>query len=349
MSADLGGGLSKMVSRLIVLLLVLLPASLLFVRRYSSLIVPQAAVPGPAAGMPAPFSCTNLQLLEQSKFLRFDIMRLSSCPGQALWPLLIEAGGLSCKPIVVMDVGANKGYTIASLMDLLMPELGITPAALHPYLQSMLADAGQSEDVICGACHDCKEGHTESSVSRACTLPSGGSVPSSAFPVTFYGVEPQPSNVNALQMGIATLFEKQRQEVGLNASSLYILPVAMGAQEGNVDFTLCQAGSEGCGVAEEKQASSGVVRVPLKTVDGLAAELGLKRIDILLIDTEGLDPNVLAGASAMLGRQAVSILVFEYNSMRAWAVTSLKTVIGDLDVSELGLFLPSFRRRALHF
>ena len=265
-------------------------------------------------------------------------MMLSSCPGQALWPLLLEAGGLSCKPIVVMDVGANKGYTIASLMDLLMPELGITPAALHPYLQSMLAGTGQSEDAICGACHDCKEGHTESSVSRTCALPSGGSVPSSSFPVTYYGVEPQPSNVDALQKGIVPLFDRQRREVGLNASSLTILPFAMGAQEGHVDFSLCEAGSEACGVAEEAQASSGVVRVPLKTVDGLATELGLGRIDVLLIDTEGLDPNVLAGASAMLGRQAVSILVFEYNSMRAWAVTSLKTVIGDLDVSGLGLF-----------
>ena len=293
------------------------------------------ALATPAA--PVPFTCTPAQLRSQSDYLIPQILIFSSCPGQALWPLLVEAGGLACKPAVVMDVGANKGYTIAGLMDLFLPELGITSAALYPFLQATLASAGQ--DAACGVCHDCMEGHMETTMSHSCVLPSGAIVSTSHIPTVFYGVEPHPSNVQALQEGLVIRFERQSVAVGSNSSSLHILQLAMGAKVGVVDFMLCEAGSEGCGVAEEGRDSSLVVSVPSKTVDGLAAELGIEHIDVLLIDTEGLDPEVLDGARALLSRQAVSILVFEYHALRAWAVTSLETVTDDLDAS-FGLTTP---------
>ena len=49
--------------------------------------------------------------------------------------------------------------------------------------------------------------------------------------------------------------------------------------------------------------------VPLKTIDGVVAELGFNRLDALLIDVEGFEERALRGAAAALGRFRPMVLV----------------------------------------
>merc|ERR1740138_560257 len=74
------------------------------------------------------------------------------------------------------------------------------------------------------------------------------------------------------------------------------------------------------------------IDVPVKTVDGLVAEIGLPRVDILLVDTEGADPAVLRGATNAL--KSVRYLEFEVHrdlQQTAWSTTTLSSVVQDLD------------------
>ena len=47
-------------------------------------------------------------------------------------------------------------------------------------------------------------------------------------------------------------------------------------------------------------------------------------MDILKIDTEGLDPAVIKGARKALSTAKVSILYFEYHYLNLWGSTNLK-------------------------
>lgn len=72
--------------------------------------------------------------------------------------------------------------------------------------------------------------------------------------------------------------------------------------------------------------------VPLKTVDGIMAENGIEKIDILLVDTEGGDPAVLRGAAKTL--KSVRYLEFEVHrdlQGSSWSATSLLSVVDELD------------------
>lgn len=55
------------------------------------------------------------------------------------------------------------------------------------------------------------------------------------------------------------------------------------------------------------------VTVPAVTGDAECARLGLDRIDLLKVDTEGHDLDVLSGFTDTIGRGAVDIIQFEYN------------------------------------
>ena len=54
-------------------------------------------------------------------------------------------------------------------------------------------------------------------------------------------------------------------------------------------------------------------------------------VDVLAIDTEGFDPAVLEGASGLLSRSAVKIVMFEYHAIGLWPQTQLKDVVEKLD------------------
>lgn len=53
--------------------------------------------------------------------------------------------------------------------------------------------------------------------------------------------------------------------------------------------------------------------VAVRTLDDLAAELAIDRIDLLKIDVEGHEPAVLRGATELLARRAIGAVLCEFN------------------------------------
>ena len=61
------------------------------------------------------------------------------------------------------------------------------------------------------------------------------------------------------------------------------------------------------------------VRVRLQTLDALAADLGIDRIDLLKIDVEGAERDVLQGAQQLLAASPQARLAIE---IHPWAVAA---------------------------
>ncbi len=79
--------------------------------------------------------------------------------------------------------------------------------------------------------------------------------------------------------------------------------------------------------------------VAASTVDAMHEKFGVREIDVLAIDTEGLDPEVIDGAAGMLAAHRVKLLEFEYHGMRAWKTRSLESVVATLSGHGYDCFL----------
>ena len=71
------------------------------------------------------------------------------------------------------------------------------------------------------------------------------------------------------------------------------------------------------------QATARATTVATRTVDDLADEAGMERVDYLKIDVEGHDLHGLRGAEELLAKQAIRFLQFEYNEPWRRAGSSL--------------------------
>lgn len=60
----------------------------------------------------------------------------------------------------------------------------------------------------------------------------------------------------------------------------------------------------------------GAVAVETTTLDAFAAEKGIEAIDLLKIDTEGLDYEVLTGGARLFANRRVTFVVCEFNEVR---------------------------------
>lgn len=109
--------------------------------------------------------------------------------------------------------------------------------------------------------------------------------------------------------------------------SLRVHEVALSDREGTAQFALAgaTAGTNSLEIESVGRAME-VVEVSVATGTQFAARLGIERIDLLKIDTEGHDFSVLEGFEAMFQRQAIGIAQFEYNSRWLFARRSLRDV-----------------------
>ena len=154
------------------------------------------------------------------------------------------------------------------------------------------------------------------------------------LPNTLVCVEPMRNNVRALRKARSALgYGNGTTEFGTFA--IVQAAVSGKAQRGEtVDFPDLDAGVETAGLKSAVR-----VPVPLKTVDQIKSELGLPRVDVLTIDTEGADPAVLEGAAEALA--TARYLEFEVHRdfhTTVWGNTSLKSVVGKLDLQGFDCF-----------
>jgi len=142
-------------------------------------------------------------------------------------------------------------------------------------------------------------------------------------------VEPMKANIDLLRgVGKALGYDSAKGKGSFHIVHAACMDKAKSNQ--TIPFPNGAPGQEDLGVQNNKGVVA-TVDVPLKTADGLVAELGLPRVDVLLVDTEGADPAVLRGATETL--KHVRYLEFEVHRdlwQTEWVV-SLDSVVTDLD------------------
>ena len=116
-----------------------------------------------------------------------------------------------------------------------------------------------------------------------------------------YAIEAAPRNVAALRRNVS--------EQG--ASVIRAVHCAVGAQEGTVPFA--DNSTFGYVLSEADLAGSLGTPVPLRPIDGLAAEWELSRLDFIKIDIEGFEQDALTGAQGTLARFD-PLVMLEFNS-----------------------------------
>ena len=267
-----------------------------------------------------------------------------------------------CRDLLAVDVGANKGYLLAHWLDLWRPDLAVTPASLYRRITAPPLAGFVEAKYACGACSDCQTGHTGTRSSPLCVLPgvaaaAAAAAPAAAAPppppsLTLYAIEPVPSNVRILQEGLLAHVTEATGGPGLGGVALHVEALAMVGSSAttSVQFGVCPPGHEVCGVKREHvpgETGGGpgayevaTVNVTAMTLDAWAEAHGLlggegaaaaRKIDVLAVDTEGLDALVLAGGARLLAARQVRVLLFEYHQFRAWSTSLLEDVVANLD------------------
>jgi hypothetical protein len=242
----------------------------------------------------------NLQLFEEP----------ASCPNERdiLGQLrLVSSVGHNW---TIVDVGANKGYTIVAILAALGVDLNVTASASHLFA-SLIAharlrrNARNALSVLCGACGDCRDVHG----------PHAGDVVS-AGSVKVIGVEANPGNAH---------FLRDYFNGAIHGANVTIITGAVSNASGNATFCTNfrslgdELGHLVSGDTPCKSYSKHRMPIVTHTLDDLLlpvlnpreGELATSVIDFLLTDTEGFDYIVAQGAKQLLSRQLVRLYLFE--------------------------------------
>lgn len=250
---------------------------------------------------PAVFTCSATQREKQQQHFarRLADHNWSSCPDDTVFneaSTVWEQTATPSTTLVLLDVGTNKGYTIAGWLGRLVPMMHEAPQVLA---QSIKAKYGR---LFCGVCQDCK------AQVRPLKQQYAGSIEIHSF-------EPMPAN--------SAFLVEQHAEVegalGVMDISIEVNAVAMSNIVGTAPFPLQRFGTETASLGQE---SDTLVDVPTNTIDAYLAEKGIHHIDLLKIDTEGYDPLVLEGAAATLAANVVDLVQFEYHRIGKWSPTA---------------------------
>jgi FkbM family methyltransferase len=126
----------------------------------------------------------------------------------------------------------------------------------------------------------------------------------------FHAFEPAPETFATLQRRTAHL------------TNVHAHAIALGAESGR--RTLRQFDNSRLSTLAEAAAfvetfhpePRGTVTVETTTLDAFAAEHGIETVDLLKIDTEGLDYEVLTGGARLLANRRVTFVVCEFTEVR---------------------------------
>jgi FkbM family methyltransferase len=113
--------------------------------------------------------------------------------------------------------------------------------------------------------------------------------------------EPEPENCRWIER---TLALNERRNVRL-------FPLALGDRDGEAVLQLSRQSGAHTLVPGLPGRAEGELRVPTRTLDGLLAELGTPRVDVLKLDVEGFELPVLRGASRTLASNPALVLLLD--------------------------------------
>lgn len=208
---------------------------------------------------------------------------------------------IQLRPQDFFDIGCNKGYEVALVMELFAPWTNVTTANVR----------AEQENRDCGRCGDCKRPRQRVKAKR--------SADTSSIEVHCY--EPSPTSYGRLvKIRDALLPEKPGKQTAAWHTHNKVLSNKVGWEK----FT-ANCSSEQCAIG-----ATGV-DIESTTIDNEMLRLGIPYADIMKIDTEGYDPAVLEGALHALEEQRIGILEFEYHEKGLWASTTLESIVERLE------------------
>ena len=300
-----------------------------------------------ARAISAPRVCTAAEVAVQVE--RF-VPGESSCPSGEWWPAL-RVGGLRCRPLTFIQIGANKGFKLAGWIAQYAPALDVHPSRLSREYDLLFA----REPITWfensgGTCEDYREGPAapRKADEPVCAGGDEWAGDRAGHRFTIHAFEPLPGNADVLRGALQSLMllgnaSDAVPPVGRRAGpwtpvDLHIHEAAVtgDATLTQIEFGRCNAGNERCGVRAASGPDDGDVYskgrfVDATTVDKWLAEERIYSVDVLSIDTEGHDPSVLKGADGLLSRGGAAVVEFEIHYLRDWNSTALETVITRLD------------------
>jgi len=267
---------------------------------------------------------------------------MAACPEDGWMPILRQLQ--PSKDMKFINIGMNKGYGIAMVLEAWQQSLGIDQRSWHRALMNALKEisgrglqsAKEPKGVppMCGVCRDCLQGgvmrglqeleRSNHKLSAALDLirSTNADAKGKQGETAVLGVE--------LNGGTADLVRHVIHALSLD-SVVEVLHAGVSDHHNDLLLPSCAVGNEGC--STDMRGTGPLSRVPTWTVDDLVRNwTGDKSlIDYLEIDTEGHDPIVLKGARQMLKTGLVRILRYEYHSIGAWKSYSLQHITSSLD------------------
>lgn len=273
------------------------------------------------------YTCTaDESALQASKYVSFG----SACPSSEWW-VPLRAAGLRCRPLTLVNVGANKGFRVASWLSVLRPSLGICGARLKQEFSKVVHSWIENPD---GACEDSREGMPAQGPDSEAPCPDGSA--DSAQPLALHAFEPLPGNADILRAYLEDLLPRGYPRALPIDYVVHEVAVTGDPALTKIEFGSCLQGNERCGVKVAQGPDDGDVYskgrfVEATTIDAWLRAEGLDRLDVLAVDAEGHDPAVLKGADKLLAAGRVRILEFERHYLRDWAVNTVRDHVERLD------------------
>jgi len=210
---------------------------------------------------------------------------------------------------VIMDIGCNKGNDALKWMERWDTWGFFSTQKWIDTVNGMIAGGHGYACPVSGSCVTARQANKD--------MPE--------YPIGLC-VEPMQANIDLLHKVSSALGYTANTQRG----SFHIVQAAVmdkASPNATISFPDGEPGQETLGLEAFVQTD-----VPLRTVDMLAAEFALDRVDILTIDTEGADPAVLRGAVQTL--RSVRYIEFEVARMKTnteWEHHTLHSVVADLD------------------
>ena len=243
--------------------------------------------------------------------LNMSYFAASSCPDDDLWLprwlTLRQQKDRGQLPIRFVDVGANKGYTMAGFADAVIQRTGSgrqRVTAFHKLNLNHKLTAFHSFHntyMFCGLCCDCTyEPAAENDDSKH-----------DAVKISIVGFEGNPHSAKRLQEFFSGKKYAERFPSNVNFT---IVPNPVSSRSQKIEYVSGPPGKETSGIATPSKTARKTVSLQAVSLDEYFADLlksPTEMIDYLTTDTEGHDPKVFLGAQRLLQANKIGIYQFE--------------------------------------
>jgi FkbM family methyltransferase len=119
--------------------------------------------------------------------------------------------------------------------------------------------------------------------------------------------------VHAIEPSPPSFARLQRNTADLPAGLCTLHPIALGGKEGKVRLVALEGGMAAYNHLATCDETSGIVEVPQLTLPAFLRQVGLSKVDFVKIDTEGQELAILKAAAPLLRREAIRVLMVEFN------------------------------------